>query len=185
MLPEHFHDRATRYVSGDLTEPEREAFEVLLEYDAALRTQVSALQHAAAQLLLLPLAPVAAPRGLKARLLGSLDRVVQDNGPEALVVTTPAGAIEWVNPAFTDLCGYTLAELRGRKPGACLQGPDTDPAAVGRIREAVNRRVPVRETLLNYHKDGTRYRADVRIYPVLDDAGAPVFFVAREQRVTG
>jgi PAS domain S-box-containing protein len=96
-------------------------------------------------------------------------------------VTDPVGRIEWVNPAFTAMCGHDLAELRGRKPGPILQGPDTDPAAVARIREAVHARRACRETLVNYHKNGTPYRAEVRIAPVLDDAGEPLWFVARER----
>jgi hypothetical protein len=81
------------------------------------------------------------------------------------------------------MCGHDLADLRGRKPGPLLQGPETDPAAVARIRAAVQARQACRETLVNYHKDGRAYRADIRIAPVLDDTGEPLWFVARERLV--
>ena len=42
---------------------------------------------------------------------------------------------------------------------------------------------PCRETLVNYHKDGSRYVVDVSIAPVLDDAAWPCWFVARERRL--
>jgi PAS domain S-box-containing protein len=100
-----------------------------------------------------------------------------------LVVTDPAGQVEWVNPAFTGMCGYALDELKGRKPGHLLQGPDTDRAAVNRIREAIRDRRPCRETLVNYHKDGSRYRVDLRITPILDDKSQPHWFVAQERKL--
>ena len=81
------------------------------------------------------------------------------------------------------MCGYTLAELRGRKPGQVLQGPDTDAASVTRIRTALHNRQPCHEQLVNYHKDGSRYRADIRLAPILDDANEPLYFVARERKL--
>jgi hypothetical protein len=78
-----------------------------------------------------------------------------------------------------------LDELRGRRPGQLLQGPGTDRAAVERIRVALRARRPCREELVNYHKDGSAYRADVQIMPVLDDDGNPLWFVAKERLLAG
>jgi hypothetical protein len=36
---------------------------------------------------------------------------------------------------------------------------------------------------VNYHKDGTPYRADVRIMPILDNAGQTLWFVAKERKL--
>jgi PAS domain S-box-containing protein len=103
--------------------------------------------------------------------------------PESLVATGPDGLVLWVNDAFTTMCGYSLEELKGRKPGQLLQGADTDPAAVGRIRDSLRVRRACRESLVNYHKNGTRYRVDVRISPILDDEGQPLWFVAKERKL--
>jgi PAS domain S-box-containing protein len=183
MLDEFLEDRAALYVSGAMTAPERDGFEVLIEANPALRTHVAGLRETAAAVAMLPVAPLAAPAGLKARLLGALDAAGQETEPEALVVTGPHGLIEWVNPAFTAMCGYELAELKGRKPGALLQGPATDAATVARIRSALRERRACRETLVNYHKDGSSYRADVHIMPLLDDVGQPRWLVARERKL--
>jgi PAS domain-containing protein len=40
--------------------------------------------------------------------------------------------IEWVNDSFTRFFGYTLEEVRGRKPEEILLGPDSDPATLAR-----------------------------------------------------
>jgi PAS domain S-box-containing protein len=178
-------ERAERYVSGAMTPLEREALEVLIEYDAELRTHIAGLQDVTAGLALVQATPlIAPPENLKERLFSAIDALPADaQAPEALVVTSREGVVEWVNPAFTAMCGYELPELRGRKPGDLLQGPATESAAVNRIRAAIRAREACRETLTNYHKDGTCYRAEVRILPVLDDAGAPLWFVARERKL--
>lgn len=182
MLAEFLQDRAARYVSGDMAVAERESFEVLLEFQQELRAQVAGLQETVAAVVMTRVPPVAPPAELKARLLGAVEALPPEE-PESLVATGPDGLVLWVNPAFTAMCGYTLEELRGRKPGHLLQGPDTDPAPVARLRESLRARQACRETLVNYHKDGTRYRVVVGITPVLDDEGQPLWFVARERKL--
>lgn len=184
MLAEILQDRAALYVTGEMTAPEREAFAVLVESNPELRAHVAGLQEVAAAMALTRVGShPAPPAGLKTRLLAALETEPPAPAPDALVVTDPAGRIEWVNPAFTALCGYSLEELRGRKPGHLLQGPETDAGAVERIRGALRARQPCREVLVNYHKDGSRYRAEVRIAPILDDAGQPLWMVAQERKL--
>lgn len=182
MLAEVLHDRAVQYISGAMGAAERDDFDVLLAWRAELRAEVAALEAVVGRMALAerPTGPTPSV-GLKSRLLAAIAREPAPNAPDAFVVTGPDGGVEWVNEAFTELCGYTLAELRGRKPGAMLQGAATDAAAVGRIRAAIAARRRCRETLANYHKDGSVYHADVRIAPILDDGGAPLYFVARER----
>jgi PAS domain S-box-containing protein len=182
MLADNLQDRAVLYVSGEMPPPDREAFDVLLEFHGELRAHVAGLHEAVAGALVARTIPqVRPPAELKTAILDALGVPPLRPEPDALVVTNAAGLLEWVNPAFTEMCGYTLDELRGRKPGHLLQGAGTDPAAVNRIRVSLRERRPCRETLVNYHKDGTSYRADVRIMPVLDDDGQPLWFVARER----
>ncbi len=182
MLPELLQDRAERYVSGGMTESERGSFEVILGFHQELRAQVTELQDVVAAVVMASVTPVVPSGQLKARLLGALDGLPPVE-PEGWVATDPAGLVEWVNPAFMAMCGYSLEELKGRKPGHLLQGPDTDPATVERIRGALRARRACRETLVNYHKDGSRYGVEVSIDPILDDEGQPLWFVARERKL--
>lgn len=89
----------------------------------------------------------------------------------------------WVNPAFERTTGYRSSEVLGRN---CrfLQGPDTDRAAVKRIRDALRAAEPVRETLLNYRADGSPFWNQVSISPVLDGEGTLVNFVGVQSDVT-
>jgi PAS domain S-box-containing protein len=183
MLADVLQDRAALYVSGEMNAPDREAFAVLLEFHDELRSHVAVLQEAMAGAVVSQMPVVAPPAGLKARLLAELAAAPEIPAPDALVVANPDGLIEWINPAFTALCGYELAELKGRKPGELLQGAATDRVVVERMRGALRERRPCRETLVNYHKDGSMYRADIRITPILDDEGQPLYFVAQERKL--
>ncbi len=183
MLNESLQTHAAHYVSGAMPPEERESFDVLLAWHAGLRQEVAELQDMAVRVTLAAEpAEATPPPALRDRILqAAADRPVP--APDALVVADRDGLVEWVNGAFTDLCGYSLSELKGRRPGQLLQGADTDSAAVARIRTALRKRRPCRETLVNYHKNGSAYRALIRIAPILDHAGEPLFFVARERRV--
>lgn len=181
MLSELLQDRSALYVSGAMTAPERENFELVLEFHAEVRAYVAELERATTRIWLSHLAPTAAPPSdLKSRILGTVARQL---APEGIVVTDPAGQVEWVNPAFSALCGYSLAELKGRKPGHLLQGPATDPQIVQRIRSSVAARAACCETLTNYHRDGSTYVVRVAIAPILDDDHQPLWFVARERKL--
>jgi PAS domain S-box-containing protein len=184
MLTELLQDRASLYVSGLLTETERESFEILLEYHRELQALVADLRDTTAALVL-GRAPSAGPMpaGLKDRILSSVAGRPQQREPDALVVTDAEGRVEWINPAFTHLCGYSLGELQGHKPGRLLQGPETDPATVDHIRSCLRAGQACQVNLVNYHKNGSRYVAELRISPFLDDDQRPIWFTARERKL--
>jgi PAS domain S-box-containing protein len=100
-----------------------------------------------------------------------------------MVMSGPDGLVQWVNPAFSAMCGYSLDELRGKNLGPILQGVQTDRETAERMRQAVHQYQPCRETILNYHKTGTPYWVEVAITPILDDAGQPLWMVAREREL--
>lgn len=186
MLPEILQDRAAAYVTGSLPATERQDFELVLAFHVELQRHVAELQDAASAAIVAGRQIAAAPAALRGRLLAALAQAPAPDPapvPEPMVVTDPLGRVQWVNAPFEAMCGHSLAELRGRKPGTVLQGRDTDPAAVNRIREAVRARARCRETLVNYHKDGSPYRVDVRITPILDEACEPLWFIAQETKL--
>ena len=168
-----------------MSAPERENFDVLLEYHEELRNHVVGLQEAMAAVALDRAGAVEPPgAAFKAKVLASAAAArAARTEPEGLVVTNSRGLIQWVNPAFTAMCGFSLEELKGRKPGEVLQGAATDPNSVERIRDALRTRSGCRETLVNYHKDGTPYLAEIRIDPILNDEREPLWFVARERKL--
>ncbi len=103
---------------------------------------------------------------------------------DLVIITDPAGMIEWVNEAFTQRTGYCLDEVRGRKPGSFLQGAGSDLAAIARIREALRRHEPVREELVNYAKGGEPYWVAVHISPIFSEEGELQRYVSVQVDVT-
>ncbi len=102
---------------------------------------------------------------------------------EALVVSDSSGYIEWVSPAFSRMCGYTLAELRGQKAGKMLQGAETDPQSVETLRSGVRDQRYVETEIVNYHKSGGRYEVNIGLWPLLNDGGECHGFVAVEHQL--
>jgi PAS domain S-box-containing protein len=102
----------------------------------------------------------------------------------AVVITDASRHITWVNEAFTRLTGLSKAEAMGKKPGALLQGPRTDPAVIARMREQLDAGQPFRGVLRNYNKDGREYWLDLDIQPLRDAKGALTGFMAIETDVT-
>jgi PAS domain S-box-containing protein len=100
-----------------------------------------------------------------------------------MVMCGPDRLVQWVNPAFSEMCGYSLEELRGKNLGPILQGDKTDRESAARMRRAVHEYRPCRETILNYHKNGTPYWVEVAITPIFDEAGEPLWLVAREREL--
>jgi PAS domain S-box-containing protein len=99
-------------------------------------------------------------------------------------MTRPDQPLIYVNGAFEALSGHPAEELLGRN---CrfLQGKDTDPAAVGRIRSAVHDGREWRETLLNYRgQDRTPWWNEVYLAPVTDQRGRVVQYIGVQNDVT-
>lgn len=87
------------------------------------------------------------------------------------VVTDPDGNIISVSVPFTEMCGYSFEEIRGRKPGHFLQGPLTEPAAVETLRDAISHEKSCHVELWNYHKNGNPYRVRIDLSPVFSRDG--------------
>jgi PAS domain S-box-containing protein len=185
MLNDFLQDQAALYAAGTMTAAERERFELILEFHEELRAVVTALLETSAALTVsLPQPATSGPSpGVKERLSKLIKDRPQSVAPEAMVMCGPDRLVQWVNPAFSEMCGYSLEELRGKSLSPILQGEKTDREAADRMRRAVHEYRPCCETILNYHKNGTPYWVEVAITPILDDAGQPLWLVAREREL--
>jgi PAS domain S-box-containing protein len=102
----------------------------------------------------------------------------------AVMILDREARIEWVNPGFTALSGYTLDEARGRLPGAFLQGPATDQQTVAEMQRAAAAGSTYQGEIVNYTKDGRPYWVDVEAQPLLDRAGKLRGFMVIELDIT-
>ena len=109
--------------------------------------------------------------------------LVANKTDNSVIITDGDGLIEYVNPGFVTLTGYTAKEVIGRKPGSILQGKHTDPATVARIRDNVATQTPFYEEILNYSKSGKPYWISLAINPVFDGNGKLVRFISIQANI--
>ncbi|WP_216321928.1 sensor domain-containing diguanylate cyclase [Deinococcus aestuarii] len=104
---------------------------------------------------------------------------VLDAADVGLLVTDAARRIVYVNATFTRETGYSQEEVLGR-PCSFLQGPETDPADIQAMREALDLGEPIRRVVLNYRKDGRTMWYRLRIRPLCEN-GAVRYFVGVQE----
>jgi len=112
-----------------------------------------------------------------------LSRIAEDN-INAVIIADAQGRIDWINKSFTRMTGFTLEEVRGKKPGHVLQGPETDPETVAYLGKQVNTGEPFNCEILNYAKDGTKYWLRVSGQAIKNSAGEVTGFFALEEDIT-
>ncbi|HEY0205659.1 MAG TPA: PAS domain-containing protein, partial [Acetobacteraceae bacterium] len=95
----------------------------------------------------------------------------------------PDNPIVFVNDSFCRLTGYPREMIVGRN---CrfLQGPETDPATVARIRAAVQAQGAIEIDIRNHRRDGTPFWNRLLMAPVRDQAGEVAYFFASQVDVT-
>ena len=104
----------------------------------------------------------------------------------ATLITDPRLAdnpIVFANDAFCRLTGYSREEILGRN---CrfLQGPETDPTLVARLRAAIAANEPIEIDLRNHRKDGSPFWNRLLVAPVHDANGTLIYFFANQTDVT-
>ncbi len=88
---------------------------------------------------------------------------------EAVLITDarldlPGPRIGFVNPAFTEMTGYTLEEVIG-KTSRILQGARTDKTVSNRLRENLQQGEVFHGEAINYRKDGTEFEMELQAAP--------------------
>ena len=109
-----------------------------------------------------------------------------DEASVGIQITDPTeedNPLVYVNDGFEQMTGYTCEEAIGRNP-RFLQGEDTDPEQVAKLRDALSAEEPVSLELKNYRNDGTPYWARLSITPVEDEAGTVTNYIGIQQDVT-
>jgi len=110
--------------------------------------------------------------------------LVAQQATNGVIITDHKGHTQWVNEGFTRLTGYSLDEISGLPPGKLLQGPDTDPDTIQRIRGKLAQGEAFTEEILNYHQNGKPYWIRMTISPIRDAGGNIQQFIAIEDDIT-
>ncbi len=101
-----------------------------------------------------------------------------------VVIADAEGKIEWVNASFERMTGYTLDEMKGRKPGHVLQGPDTDPQTIAYLKEQIQKGEPFVTEILNYNKAQQPYWLRIQGQALRNKDGQIFKYFAIEEDIT-
>ena len=114
--------------------------------------------------------------------LRQLSRAVEQS-PASIVITNPAGDIEYVNPKFIELTGYTLAEALGKNP-RILKSGEKGPEAYRELWGTIAAGKEWRGEFHNKKKNGELYWESASISPIRDLAGRVTHYVAVKEDIT-
>jgi len=114
----------------------------------------------------------------RAGLVGAVEQAA-----DAIVITGIDGAIQYANPAFATLTGYSREEAVGQNP-RLLKSGETPLAVYQELWRTVSSGRVWHGEVINRRKDGTIYREDMQITPVEGENGKIVSFIAVKRDVT-
>src|SRR3989338_6206474 len=112
-----------------------------------------------------------------------LQSVALESAANAVVITGRDGIITWVNPAFTQLTGYSPEEVIGQNPRLLKSDAQDQPFYENLWNTILSGQVWSGE-IVNRRKDGMLYAEEQTITPVRDAQGDIIHFIAIKQNIT-
>lgn len=112
-----------------------------------------------------------------------LQSVALESAANGIVITDRNGNIQWVNPAFTRMTGYSADEVRGKNPRILKSGMVPQETYSILWKTILSGSVWFGE-LTNRKKDGSIVIEEQTIAPVKDSSGRIVHFIAIKQDIT-
>jgi PAS domain S-box-containing protein len=116
------------------------------------------------------------------RKLRQFKRATEAAG-HAVYITDAEGRIEYVNPAFEEMTGYSETEAVGETP-RLLDAEEMSTEYFDRLWETISNGETWEEDIVNQRKDGDVYHAFQTIAPINDETGTPERFVAIQSDIT-
>jgi PAS domain S-box-containing protein len=114
--------------------------------------------------------------------LRKLSQAVEQSS-STVIITDLQGRIEYANPKFTALTGYTLDEARGKNP-RFLKSGHTTPAEYEKLWQTITAGGEWRGEFLNRKKNGELYWESASISPIKDSAGHITHYLAVKEDIT-
>lgn len=98
-------------------------------------------------------------------------------------ITGDGPEIVYVNNAFTQMTGYTPAEVIGKTP-RLLQGAKTSREELDKVHYALAHWETVEAEVINYKKNGEEFWMNFSIFPLADETGWYTHWIAIQRDVT-
>jgi len=100
-----------------------------------------------------------------------------------IVITDTRGTIEYVNPAFEKITGYSAAEARGETPRV-LKSDRHDEPFYENLWGTITAGKPWNGRFINKRKDGSLYHEAAHIFPIFNEKGAIQNYAAIKRDIT-
>ena len=116
--------------------------------------------------------------------------ITNTNDTVVITLVAPAGTDEilgakivYVNEAFTNMTGYTAAEVIGKTPGI-LHGVKSDKKEIKRFTDALLICEACEITIINYKKNGDEFWNNISVSPVANEKGLVTHWITITRDVT-
>lgn len=102
----------------------------------------------------------------------------------SILITDVEGVIEWANPAYCSLTGYSLDEVQGLNPRELVKSGQQNQAYYKIMWDTILANKSWRGELVNRRKDKSLYNEEMTITPLTNSQGKITHFVAIKQEIT-
>lgn len=106
-----------------------------------------------------------------------------EHAPVAISITDRKANILYINKAFTDVTGYSACEIVGQNESK-LSAKSTPREVYQTLWKTISQKEVWHGQLVNCHKNGQRYLAELTISPMLDETGAISHYIGMHRDIT-
>jgi PAS domain S-box-containing protein len=106
-----------------------------------------------------------------------------EQSADIVVITNSSGTIEYVNPAFARVTGYSRAETIGQTP-RLLKSGEQSPEFYRDLWATILSGGVFRNVLVNRRKSGESYIAEKTITPVINSEGRVTHFISNDRDIS-
>jgi len=115
-------------------------------------------------------------------LINKLFRAVEQS-PASIVISDVNGNVEYVNPKFTEITGYTYQEVVGKNP-RILKSGNTSLEEYSELWKTISTGKVWSGEFLNIKKDGSKYWESATISPIKNNKNEITHYVAVKEDIT-
>lgn len=109
--------------------------------------------------------------------------IAVENTADAIILTDIEGNIQYVNPAFEKITGYSRSEIISQNI-SLLESGQHDPSFFQQMWDCLKRGEVWRGRFINRKKDNSLYQSEATISPVKNTAGQIINYVSVQRDVT-
>ncbi|MEO5356960.1 MAG: ATP-binding protein [Nitrospirae bacterium YQR-1] len=106
-----------------------------------------------------------------------------EQSADMIVITNTEGIIEYINPAFEVITGFTKSEVLGKKP-ALLKSGKYDQKFYETLWSTILNKEVFQYTFINKRKDGSLFYEDKTITPITNEHGSLTSFISIGRDIT-